>query len=246
MASDVLSVGNKVEFKQILTPQDEEDGRKANSYVSQVYDVAYDRKKGITVTCAMPSLGGRLVPLSLGQDYEAFFFTGRGLYKSRCTVKDRYREGNIYTMEISLHDEPVKYQRRQYYRLDKSLPVLYAGLSDNEYLKIIETRQFPDNLRSPDAYDKGNTVDISGGGLRFIGRSKVESGRKMLVIFDIDTGEKQIKFRLPASVIMSFEMPDRQGFYEHRVEFENISSEYREILIKYIFEEERKLRKRTR
>ena len=34
--------------------------------------------------------------------------------------------------------------------------------------------------------------------------------------------------------------------YEHRVEFRNISKENREMLIKYIFQEERKIRKNNR
>jgi c-di-GMP-binding flagellar brake protein YcgR len=42
---------------------------------------------------------------------------------------------------------------------------------------------------------------------------------------------------------MSFSLPNDSTKYEHRVEFENISKEYREILIKYIFEEERMMRK---
>ena len=69
------------------------------------------------------------------------------------------------------------------------------------------------------------------------------TNKKMLVILDIFTASGHVKFRLPANVVLSLEVPDRAYRFEHRNEFENISKEYREILIKYIFEEERKMRK---
>ena len=79
--------------------------------------------------------------------------------------------------------------------------------------------------------------------MRFVGRKMIETGIKLLLIFQIVVGGKEIKFGLPATVRMSFSLPNDSTKYEHRVEFENISKEYREILIKYIFEEERMMRK---
>ena len=54
----------------------------------------------------------------------------------------------------------------------------------------------------------------------------IETGIKLLLIFQIFVGGKEIKFRLPATVRMSFSLPNDSTKYEHRVEFENISKEF--------------------
>lgn len=59
--------------------------------------------------------------------------------------------------------------------------------------------------------------------MRFVGRKMIETGIKLLLIFQIVVGGKEIKFRLPATVRMSFSLPNDSTKYEHRVEFENIS-----------------------
>lgn len=40
--------------------------------------------------------------------------------------------------------------------------------------------------------------------MRFVGRKMIETGIKLLLIFQIFVGGKEIKFRLPATVRMSF------------------------------------------
>lgn len=74
----------------------------------------------------------------------------------------------------------------------------------------------------------------------------IEKARKLIVQFDIVSSGGPIRYCLPAKVIMSFELPDRINRFEHRIEFAGITSESRELLIKYIFEEERKMRKNSR
>ncbi len=242
MINKLISEGAKIEFREILTPDEEDSGKKSNVYVSQIFDFCDNGDLKV----AMPIFKGRLIPLAKNETYDTFFYTSKGLYHCRAVVVERYKSGNIYAMEIRLKTELQKFQRRQYYRLEKTLQLMYAELSEQDYDQILETRKFPESLKDMGVYEEGNTLDISGGGMRFVGRKKVDSGKKMLVIFDINGDNVQTKFRLPARVIMSFEIPTRANRFEHRIEFENISREYRDILIKYIFEEERKIRKKVR
>ena len=235
-----LSEGDRIEFKEILLRAEEQSGRKAGIFVSQIFD--FDENEG-TIRVAMPISKGKLVPLPHDEVFDTYFYTSKGLYQCRSRVIDRYKSGNIYTMKISLETELQKYQRRQYYRLEKTLSLIYSPISDEEYIEMLETRKMPENLMKSERYAEGTALDISGGGIRFVGRSLVPTNKKMLVIFDIYTASGQVKFRLPANVVLSFELPNHSNRFEHRIEFENISKEYREILIKYIFEEERKMRK---
>lgn len=240
--SKIISEGDKIEFTDILSPDDLMEGKKSNKYVSQVFDFTENGN----IKVAMPILRGRLIPLTKGAKYEAFFYTSRGLFQCRALVVDRYKSGNIYTVEIELKSELQKYQRRQYYRLEKAIPIKYSQLSEINYVKMIKTRKFPEEMMDSSIYENGMSADISGGGMRFVGNKKIEKDDKVLIVFDVSSENVQTQFHLPASVILSFELPNRVNFFEHRVEFENISKEYREILIRYIFEEERKQRKNTR
>lgn len=242
MANSVIAEGNKIDLKDILTQRQIENDETPNVYASQLLEFM----KNGNLKVSMPFVQGRLVPLDKDKVFEAFFYTSKGLYQSKVKIIERYKSGNIYTMEVQMLSEPKKYQRRQYFRLEKEIQIKYTMLTEYDYKSIVEKRIFPEGLESPDIYSVGDTLDISGGGMRFIGRTKVDRNDRMLVIFEIVSDGKVVSFRLPAKIIMSFELPNHSNRFEHRIEFENISNAYREILIKYIFEEERKLRSRTR
>ncbi len=242
MIDNLISEGDKIDFRDILTGAQVSNGVTPNVYVSQVLDFAENGNMMV----AMPMRQRNLVPLSKGQQYEVFFYTHKGLYQSIAVIVDRFKSGNIYSMEISLTSELQKYQRRQYYRLEKSIAVKYAQISEEEFTAFLNDNTMPESLRTAVDFFDGTSLDISGGGLRFIGNKMIEKARKLIVQFDIVSSGGPIRYCLPAKVIMSFELPDRINRFEHRIEFAGITSESRELLIKYIFEEERKMRKNSR
>lgn len=242
MVDNLISEGDKIDFRDILTEAQVNNGVTPNVYVSQVLDFTENGN----LMVAMPMRQRNLVPLSKGQQYEVFFYTHKGLYHSIAVIVDRFKSGNIYSMEISLTSELQKYQRRQYYRLEKSIAVKYARISEEEYITFLNDRTMPESIQTSVDFSDGTSLDISGGGLRFIGNKMIEKAGKLVVQFDIVSSGGPIRYCLPAKVIMSFELPDRINRFEHRIEFSGISSESREILIKYIFEEERKMRKNSR
>lgn len=242
MVNRLITEGNKIDFTEVLTQIQERDGMVANTYASQVLDI----EENGNLRVSMPIVRQRLVPLSKGKIYDACFYTSKGLYQSKVVIIDRFKNDNLYTMEIRLETDLAKYQRRQYYRLEKVLPVYYTSVSEEDYKFITENEEIPESLMDMSVYESGSTVDISGGGLRFVGGIQIERGDKMLVVFEVMVDGQTIKYMLLASVIMSFELPNSPKRFEHRVEFKNISDKHREILIKYIFEEERKIRKNRR
>lgn len=242
MMDILISEGDKIDFRDILTEEQVNDGVSPNVYVSQVLDFTENGN----LMVAMPMKRANLVPLSKGQQYEVFFYTQKGLYQSIAVIVDRFKSGTLYSMEISLMSELQKYQRRQYYRLEKSISVKYAAISEEEYNTFLNERTAPPRLQTAVDFSDGTSLDISGGGLRFAGNKKIDKAQKLVVQFDIVSASRPIRYCLPAKVIMSFEMTDRVGRFEHRIEFAGISRESREVLIKYIFEEERKMRKNAR
>ena len=86
-------------------------------------------------------------------------------------------------------------------------------------------------------------VDISGGGARFVSRQKFNEDSLILMSFNLPIMESDRPFLLAAKVIYSGGIENRENEYENRVKFEFIDTAAREEIIKYIFDEERKIRK---
>ena len=238
MGHRLLKTGDKIEFYDIISADDKAAGVKPRTYVSQIFEFTPNGNMNV----AMPISKGQLVPLSKGKRFDTFFYTSKGVFQCRCLIVDRHKSDNLYTLEISMQNELKKYQRRKYFRLEKMMNVYYVELDNEDYMSILETHRFPEGLKSLDMFCEGTSLDISGGGMRFVGKKLVDTGKMVLIMFDVTDNGKNKKIRLPASVILSFKPPGRAGIYEHRIEFENITREYRELLIRYIFEEERKKR----
>lgn len=242
MANRLITEGNKIDFKDILSKEQPNGGLTPATYASQVFEIRNDN----ILRVSMPIEHGRIIPLSKGKKFDAFFYTAKGLYQCRVIIIDRFKINNIYMMDIELLTEPVKYQRRQYYRLELNIPVRYMQITETESNVMANEEELPERLENLSEYHTGDTIDISGGGLRFTGDTLVEKGNKLAVVFDIDYEGNIERYLLAADVIMSFAIPQHHGMYEHRVEFKDISKENREMLIKYIFQEERKIRKNNR
>lgn len=242
MANRLITEGNKIDFKDILSKEQLNGGLTPATYASQVFEIRNDN----ILRVSMPIEHGRIIPLSKGKKFDAFFYTAKGLYQCRVIIIDRFKINNIYMMDIELLTEPVKYQRRQYYRLELNIPVRYMQITETESNMMANEEELPERLGNLSEYHTGDTIDISGGGLRFTGDTLVEKGNRLAVVFDIDYEGNIERYLLAADVIMSFAIPQHHGMYEHRVEFKDISKENREMLIKYIFQEERKIRKNNR
>lgn len=242
MANRLITEGNKIDFKDILSKEQLNGGLTPATYASQVFEIRNDN----ILRVSMPIEHGRIIPLSKGKKFDAFFYTAKGLYQCRVIIIDRFKINNIYMMDIELLTEPVKYQRRQYYRLELNIPVRYMQITETESNVMANEEELPERLENLSEYHTGDTIDISGGGLRFTGDTLVEKGNRLAVVFDIDYEGNIERYLLAADVIMSFAIPQHHGMYEHRVEFKDISKENREMLIKYIFQEERKIRKNNR
>lgn len=236
MSFKILTPGGRLEINEI--PR---ENRKANVYLSQIFDVDEDENR---VSVAMPFKEGRLIVLSVGMHFDAYFYAKSGLYHSRVTVVERYKSNNVYGLVIELKTPLKKVQRRQYYRYQTIKPVKYAQIDGDveEYFK--EKEALPENRENIQIM-KGNTLDISGGGARFAGQH-LETNSRIYLEFDYSMAGASHILKAIAIVISSEVSPNRKDIYHNRVRFEHINPDERESLIRYIFEEERKSRQSER
>ena len=134
---------------------------------------------------------------------------------------------NIYRLEIQKISNIRKYQQRQYYRLEISIPVIKEFVTKKGLEEIISTEDCV-------------TKDISGSGLKLYSNFEHRVGDIIICRFRIGNRLIKIKGR-----ILRIENIDTFDYnYSLGIKFIGLSEDDREQIIKFIFLKERLLREK--
>jgi len=175
----------------------------------------------------VPIESGKLVFLDSSTDYYACIYTDRGLFRGEVKVTRRFKEENIHYLELSWKTPLKKYQRRQYYRMKCILNFQYQN-------------------ENADEWTEGTLLDISGGGIRFSTRKMMRINSKITCKLDLDIDGKIHHITTMGTVVQSEGIEPDLIRYQNRIRFEELKAEDREVIIRFIFEEERRRRKRDK
>ena len=189
----------------------------------------------------MPLEQTRLVLLPVDGEYDVCFFSHGGMYRADVRIVDRQKINGIYILVVEMISNLHKFQRREYYRFNCVVEMTAREMTRQESDAF--ARGFTE-LVSEKEMTRGVIVDISGGGTRFVSRQKFNEDSIILMRFKLSIMENERPFLLAAKVVYSGGIENRANEYENRVKFEYIDSTTREEIIKYIFDEERKNRKK--
>lgn len=243
MITDILQIGNKID----ITSLDKGDMRRAEDgklpvMVSQLEEVEDSGE----LTILMPVYKGKIILLSIGTRYEMLFYTRRGLYRAVCQVIDRYKEDNMFMAKVVLKSGLSKFQRREYYRLECILGMQAYELDREDALRL-DGPALEEHLKNAEIImteKDAVIVDISGGGIRFIGEKKYEEGDCLAVRTELQNEHTDLQLLVVVSVVTCRKATPNAERYETRAEFMHLGSILRESIIKYVFDEDRKIRKR--
>lgn len=234
MLSNYVIPGQKVELKTLS-----KNGQESKVYISRVYEVLSDDRLEIT----MPMEQTKLILLPVDGEYDIFFYTESGLYQCMIRIIDRYKSNNVYILAVELISNLRKYQRREYYRFSCALDMSTRALEEEELTAISEKRNF---LVPGLPLKRSIIVDISGGGFRFVSNHAYEVDSLIYCKYSLELNTGIKEYNLVGKVLRVNEMNNQKGIYEHRAQYVDIDDVEREEIIRYIFEEERKTRKRNR
>lgn len=239
MISKYLSVGDKLEIEVISKngTDSNNDGRK--TYRSELYDISSEDQ----IKIAMPMEQMKVILLPVDGEYSLCFYTKNGLYQCIGRVVERYKSDALFVLVMDLITGLQKYQRREYYRLNCVLDMKSKQIDEKEISQASDQLVFMDTDLT---FDNGTMVDISGGGARFISRVKYSKGSLIRFNFSLFVNGALNEYKLIGKVLKSRELENRLEHYEHRIMFINMLNDDRESIIRYIFEEERKIRHRSR
>lgn len=246
--SHLIETGTKLELKKIRHV----DAMEEISYVSRfLYQKSADE-----AVIEMPVKGGSLVALEPEELFQVCFYTNKGLYQCQSQVVSRHYEDSLPVAVIKLRSEFEKLQRRQYYRMECLLQMEFRTLTEEEYDELLFQKTISVNTPAEKGFEtdgepveqvrfyNGVSLDISGGGVRFNSEHAAESGDIIALRIAFASEEARKLQLLFAKVLTVTPVQNRSGMFEHRVEFVSISNAERESIIRYIFLEERKRRKK--
>lgn len=218
MLLEVVKLGDKIELIKKLNKK-----KSQRSLYSKIQNIV--SKKEIVISA--PVEKGKIIPLELNQEYYIYIYTQKGLYKCEAEVVSRKREGKMFYANLKLTSNMQKHQRREYFRLDFVFPFQFRSKNHYNWLA-------------------GTIIDISGGGIKFRSKTQLKADQNIECQISLDLDGEIHELLFPGKIIDSVIFDLNSYIYETRVSFDNISKEDREIIIRFIFEEERKRRKKEK
>lgn len=247
MKEQMINIGDKVEMYRISAQADENELRR--QYISQLLDYMEDDQ----VKLAMPMEGGRMVPLTVGDLYEVCFYTSNGLFQAQIEIVDRYKEGSVFLLVGEFRSDLEKCQRRQYYRLEKIIDINYRNYTREE--EILERRLLVNDFANEEArlsckkildevkskWMAATITDISGGGVKFNSFTLHKKNTLLYLRIPIEQKGQTRMFELKGEVVFSDILPKRTDFYQTRVKFIDLDRDEREEIVRFVFEQERKM-----
>lgn len=241
--SDVIIPGDKIDIKMLHEEQQEQNtGEMATVYQSAVSDIFSDRELEIS----MPTNGGRMILFQLEKECSFVFYGKGGMYNCTGVVKQRYRKGSLYLLAISLTSDPVKFQRREFFRISYLAPVSIYKLSE-EAAALPTTKELFMEIQKPEYTGTeitGTVQNISGGGMRFVTEQVIPQDQKVLTVIRLTNEYTDETFYLPAQVIAGEKHPEKPELYVYRVKFMFRDVRDREKIVRFVFEEERRIRRK--
>lgn len=235
--------GGKIELQDIGKDVSEEAADDMQEvkriYSSQVYELLLENRIEIT----MPMEKAKLVLLSMGGRFDAYFYTPKGIHQAFIEVVSRCKRDNIYLLTVELTSKLRKVQRREYYRYSCALDMKARSLDPVE-LEAFERKERIFLQELP--MQKAIIADISGGGIRFVSTAIYEKNSFLYCSYQIVVNGKTKEYNHISKVLEINEMEAQANAFQYRVQFYSISKQEREEIIRFIFDEERKNMRREK
>ncbi len=201
-----------------------------NCYVSQLVDIIDDS----TVAIAAPIYENRLKFMSNGLAIRVYYLNDRQeLICFDAIVNEYKRSGPVETFIIKIIGNYAKIQRRRYYRLNTVLDQSYLVVE--EYISDFNSYTFPELKDLP--LRNGHTKNISGSGACLLVDESLELGSNLDLTIIIPG------YTCVRTIAQVVRVIRKDKKYEVGVHFQKITSKDSEILMKYIFEQQRILLK---
>lgn len=237
MASENIKPGDKIDIVLLHQKNDK-------VYKSSFYDFLSPTE----IEIGMPTFGGKMVLFQVGLACQFFFYTQKGIYTCDMVIKERYKKGNLYMLSAKITGPLKKHQRRDYFRVDCSLDFYYYAVpkevaqlpTTEEIFEVISDLEYMEKVRF------AQSKDISGGGIRFMANEDIEVGSYVVSVIQLTNEKVDKTFYLVTEIIACDPIKELREKRMVRARFLYKEDKDREQVIRYVFEEDRCMRKKER
>ncbi|MBQ6811532.1 MAG: flagellar brake protein [Agathobacter sp.] len=235
MGLEVVRLGDKIDINFLH----QNNGK---TYKSSVCDIISDKELEIT----MPTDEGKIVVFQVGIECQFYFYTQKGLFTCDAVITGRARRDNFLVLMARVTSAMKKFQRRDYYRVNCLLDFSYYKITD-EVAALETTEDLFEEITNPDYIIQkmlARTRDLSGGGIRFNANEILKKGDKLLCVLHLQNDKMDRMFYLVSEVIDCNTIEQVRDKWVVRAKwiFKNLKD--RDLIVRYVFEEDRKLRKK--
>lgn len=250
MGNNKLSIGIKVD---VVRQDKMKNGDEAPVLSSKVVDILDEKQ----IVIAMPMDRTVSIPLRINERIECFFYTGKGMFSAYAKVEDRYKEGNLPLIKLTIVSDFEKLQRREYYRVECYIPFKFVVLEEVEVNKLLTfngtdratLRDYQNHLEDMEeeirVWQNGVILDLSGGGSRFITETDIKKGDAILLSMRLQNDDVEQDIVVVSRIINVEEKVEVEGKKEIRARFYKLQDTLRDFIVKYVFNKERKARSMT-
>ena len=182
---------------------------------------------------AAPIFESHIVPLSISSEINVYFTKREGslfrLYRFNAIIMSRLVMDNLHILMVKKQGDIVNQQRRNYFRLDCFVEVRFRIMDP--------TLDEAHDIDRP--YVNTLTNNLSGGGISLMLEEIIQEGTIVECEMFCDQSSKVTFF----GKVMRFEEIDNYGKYRYEagIAYIEISDNDRELIVKYIYDEQRKL-----
>ena len=225
----ILSIGDKIDIRKIT---EDEEQLQSEFYCSQLIEIQDE----IQIKITMPTIGTNLVPLTPGMMYDCVFYTSQGLRQGLFQVISRFKEGNLPIIIMEIKSSLRKVQRREFYRMECTLPLKYRIADKREKIPKERFRDLE--------WKNGVVLDLSGGGMRFVVEEPIKNDDFLQFKMVLSVKEEYRELYIYGDVVHSKTKENNIRLHECRTQFNRISEADQDYIVSYVFETERKKRNR--
>ena len=141
---------------------------------------------------------------------------------------ERFKTDGLNLVKVSRISPVNRLQRRNYYRLKITLPI---------YVRILTN----DPDKEPDSWLEAYTLNLSGGGAKISVNRSIDKGTLIECLLRIKDQDLILRGEVLRCQLAQDDVISR---YEIGIFFKDITEYQRDEIIKFIFEQQRKLRKK--
>ncbi|MDL2273057.1 PilZ domain-containing protein [Oscillospiraceae bacterium OttesenSCG-928-G22] len=199
-----------------------------------------------TYVIASPQIRNVFVPLALGDLINVVYYRGTGMFSFVAEVSAAFEEEGEPVLIVALRSPISKYQRRDFSRFETSFPLTARVLPKKERVETFDPASLvydhrivgkprPADLRLPSYLCE--TIDISGGGMKFYSDEELPAGLPLECTVSIS---KDYTLTVDGEVIRTDCEPDGPHPYIVCMKYVNMDERVRRKLIHFIYHEERK------